>query len=204
MEEKFERLVNGFNILFLLAIFPLTSLLPVELAFENHFIENAQVIILFLGALYCYFLARIEKKFAKLFRTGQALFTLLALREMSWGRIFFQDGVNEFGAPTFVQMSAFPLHALVNFLIGVYIISVLVALVVFVPWKNFLPPPKFFYACFLTLLLATAGERNWIYDFAPEGEMLEELAETLCYLNFIFLTIWAKIRLQTKKFKKSW
>ena len=85
---------------------PLSLVLPTSIAFENGPIENFQVALLF-GAVInsIRLMSSIRDQSARSFNLFCALmFILLAVRELSWGRVFYQIDFDETG-PEFVTMS---------------------------------------------------------------------------------------------------
>lgn len=80
---------------------PLSLVLPVEASFENGLIENAQVVILFVSVI---FLLKVRLPLKWFRRFFAAVFLLIALRELSWGRVFFPLKMKPLG-PIFIAMT---------------------------------------------------------------------------------------------------
>lgn len=98
LDKKLYR--SNFVIAALAAVLAAVSFyLPIEYSFENHIMENSEVVILAAGFL---LMARRCKyaltKAAKKLWTGCALlYMVMIMRELSWGRVFFPVGVRENG-----------------------------------------------------------------------------------------------------------
>lgn len=80
---------NCIEIIYLLAIIPISFILPVKYVWENEPIENTQACTLLIFRIihiYFYF------KTKKLWITTSIFFFLLLWRVLSWGRVFFPIG----------------------------------------------------------------------------------------------------------------
>lgn len=73
-----------FSIFLLLACYPLAQFLPPECGWENGLIENAQAILLLIGAMFCFNCAYYY--FKGMGYTIGLLYFIMFMRELSWGR----------------------------------------------------------------------------------------------------------------------
>ena len=163
---------------------PLAFILPVEVSFENGLIENAQVVVLAVSAT-AILIFRSEsaqmKWFQRLFAAG--LF-LMALRELSWGRVFFPIKMGKLGA-SFVSMADYEYRIPVYIFLAIYIAAMLFILIRFVPVKKILlgrQPLAAFAVIILALILNYVGEHGYFIGKAC-GQILEEFNELILYLT---------------------
>jgi len=162
---------------------PLAFVLPVEWSFENNLIENAQVVILILGAvLILAFKSSAQMKwFQRLFAAGLFLMTL---RELSWGRVFFPIGMEDSGA-VFVSMVDYRYRIPVYIFLTIYIAAMIFILIRFVPVKKILlssQPLAAFAVILMVIILSHIGDRGWLVGKA-HGQLIEEMNELLLYLT---------------------
>ena len=179
------------SVIYLLAIIPVSDVVPEWLAWENGPIENAQVVVLALGVIYNIFAAKGRATYGKVFFTAAAFLFLLGLRELSYGRVFFPTHMGSHG-PEFIAMKDFPGHTAIYIFLGIYILLLLYAFVRHIPWRKLLTPPRpaaFLVIAAICALLSTAGDHAWMLE-GSEGETMEELAELLMYASFLHMSIW--------------
>jgi hypothetical protein len=179
------------SILYLLAIIPVSDVLPEWVAWENGPIENAQVVALLLGVAYNIIAARQNPAYGKVFYTAAAFLFLLGLRELSYGRVFFTTHMGSHG-PEFIAMKDFPFHTAIYVFLGIYMLLLLYAFIRHIPWRKLLAgqrPTAFFIIAVICALLSTAGDHAWMLE-GSEGETMEELAELLMYITFLHMSIW--------------
>ena len=161
---------------------PLAFTLPVELSFENGLIENAQVVALFGAAI---FILNARPRSEWLQRFLAAGFVLMALRELSWGRVFFPIGMEKFGA-VFVPMTDYEYRVPVYVFIAVYGLIMLFVLIRFVPVRRILfgrQPLAAFAVIAVAFGFNYIGDHGWILG-KGNGQILEELNELIFYLTF--------------------
>ncbi len=162
---------------------PLALVLPVEVSFENGIIENAQVIVLLAGAILMLRVRSRMKWFQIFFAMG---LVLMALRELSWGRVFFPIDFEELGA-VFVTMAEYKYRVHVYAFLVVYISAMIFILIRFVPIKKILRGRQPI-AAFAVMILAIAfnyiGEHGFFIGKAC-GQILEELNELIFYVTLI-------------------
>ena len=161
---------------------PVAFALPVEFSFENGLIENAQVVTLLGAAIVMLSVRAKNPQMAWLQRFFAAGLVLMALRELSWGRVFFPVGMEDFGA-VFVDMAHYKYRVPVHIFIVVYSAAMLFMLIRFVPVRKILSGRQPF-AAFAVLLLAMSfsyvGDHGWLIGKAC-GQILEELNELIFY-----------------------
>lgn len=173
-------------VVYFLLIVPVAFVMPEHLAWENGPLEILQNIVLFCDVVLCIVLFRktAGQKFHLIWVSGAGYFLLLLGREMSWGRIFFQTGMDQHG-PTFIAMNAIPGHQYIHGGISIYTAAVLVSLIWLVPWKKLfheLPFPKLgFVILVLSAILAACGDKGLLFHSHLDGN-IEELAELLAYM----------------------
>ncbi len=162
---------------------PLVFVLPVEISFENGFLENTQVAVLILSALliliFCSESAQM-RWFQRLFAAG--LF-LMALRELSWGRVFFPLEVEKLG-PVFVSMADYEYRIPVYIFLATYSAAMIFILVRFVSVKKILLSPQplaAFALMIMAVILSYVGEHGWLFG-KMHGQIFEEINELILYL----------------------
>lgn len=94
------------GIAILVVAWPLAFILPVSVSFENGPIENLQVIVLLLGGIYNVILTKrsVDRQIESFHIWCAALLAFMAVRELSWGRVFYPIAMEKTG-PVFVDMS---------------------------------------------------------------------------------------------------
>ena len=163
---------------------PLAFVLPVELSFENGIIENAQVVILILAALLILIYRSPAAQMIWFQRFFAAGLVLMALRELSWGRVFFPIKMKTLG-PIFVAMADYEYRIAVYVFLAVYIAMMLFILIRFVPVKRIFmsrQPLAAFAVIFIALSFNYVGEHGYFIGKAC-GQVLEELNELIFYLT---------------------
>ena len=164
---------------------PLAFVAPPEITFENHLIENLQVIILiFLAAVNVKFslASKLQLKWYHIFCA--ILFFVFALRELSWGRVFFQIGTEISGEPIFISMADYPYRIPIYIFLAICIFALLFILIKFLPVKKFLFGKKPMGALAVmcgAIFLAYVGEHGYFIG-KEYGEALEEFEELTAYL----------------------
>lgn len=173
-------------VVYFLLIVPVAFVMPNYLAWENGLLEMLQNLVLFFNVILCFsfFRKTAGQRFHKLWLAVSGYFLLLFGREISWGRIFFQIGMDEHG-PTFISMSSVPGHQYIHGGISIYTAIVLVSLIWLVPWKKIfheIPVPKLGFAILIvTAVLAACGDKGLLFHSYVDSN-IEELAELLSYI----------------------
>ena len=168
----------------LIASVPLSMILPPSIAFENEPIENFQVILLLGAALNSIrLMLSTSDRSARSFNLFCALmFVLLAFRELSWGRVFYQIDFDETG-PSFVSMSDYVWRTEAHIAIVLISLTMLILLVKRVPIRRLVraPLPLSIFAIILGgVILQYVGEHGFLIG-KLNGQTLEELSETVVY-----------------------
>lgn len=192
LSEKIFKNSIYLSIVWLILLTPLIKFLPDYLAYENSLVENTQILLLFIGML----MAAYNSKNFKNIQMKRAWlsvclgFILMIGRELSWGRVFFQCGFNEYGYPVFYDMKDIPGHELINIVIGIFLIVTVLGVIFYFPWKKIIHAlPKKHVFLLLIFLLITFCENHVGLTTAGEKIKMEELAEVGFYfmLDIIIL-----------------
>ena len=176
------------SVLLLVLLFPVALTLPEEYSFENHLIENLQVVVLlggfvmtlrFVGEMRDYVHIR------NFWLTALPIWLIMALRELSWGRAFYPVGMTEDG-PVFISLQDLWYGPAVHPTLGVVIVVLL-----FFAWKHLRALGGRTAVClsvvdmalFVALSLASqmVFEKGVISALKPYSQMLEECAELISY-----------------------
>ena len=172
---------------------PLAFVLPVEWSFENGFIENAQVIILIARAIWILKIRSPIKWFQRFYAAGMVL---IALRELSWGRVFFLLEMEKLG-PVFVSMADYEYRVYVYILLTIYVSAMLIMLIRFVPVREIIScsqPLATFGIIFMAVLLNYIGDKG-LFIGKVRGQILEESNELIIYITLTVVAlywIWQK------------
>ena len=174
-----------FSIIAFLSIIPCVMFLPEKFAWENSFIENTQMIVLFV----CFFITIKAKWNKKFFNWISFIVVILILREINYGRSFFPkpNVINSF----YQWKEIIPNYWWIpRTLYGLFM-----AYTIYYFFKNNLLKTVVLYIkkapidvwncifLFLGIILGTLGENT------IKNEMLEETTENLFYVAFTVL-IW--------------
>lgn len=176
--------------------------LPVQLAWENHLIENAQVLLLFFGGVCALAFAAISKnkQFCWFAWMVAPLWFVLCLRELSWGAVFMAPlGTHDITGPWFsssVQLwykpAIYPMLALVGlFSITVFLVTKQYkTLGMLGRWRSF--PMLEILLAVLGSILTTAAEGHAGLSLPvteAQGLILEEWSEFFAYFS-VFVAQW--------------
>lgn len=167
---------------------PFAFVLPVEWSFENGFIENAQIIVLVAGAIWILNIRSPIKWLQRFFAAG---LVLIALRELSWGRVFFPTGMEALGA-TFISMANYKYRIHVYAFLAIYISAMLFMLIRFVPVKEIFSaqqPLAAFGIILITSLLNHIGDKG-LFIGKVCGQILEELNELILYMTLPIIALY--------------
>ena len=177
-----------FTLITLLSIIPCWIFLPERFAWENHLIENAQLLIL----AGCFWIAVKSKSNKKLFNWVAMIAVILFLREINCGRIFFPRPRPEGMAPTFYHWYEIIPNYWWRVPNAIYACFLLYAIYYFFKsrlYKTLWDYAKFakidcinIICLFIGLIVGSISESRFMED-----EMLEELTETLFYVSFTVL-----------------
>lgn len=169
---------------------PLSMILPPSLAFENGPIENFQVVLLICASIYSLRLMLDSYAHgAKAFHVFCALgFVLLTLRELSWGRVFYQTDFDAKG-PVFVPMSDYAWRFEAHIFIAVVVLLMLFLLIKHLPLRRLRSsrlPIALFAIVLVGVIMQYSGEHGYLIG-KTHGQVLEELCETIIYAMQPFL-----------------
>lgn len=172
----------------LVLLFPVALTLPKEYSFENHLIENLQVVVLLGGfAMTLRFVRQMHRyvHIRNFWCTALPIWLIMALRELSWGRAFYPVGMTEDG-PVFISLRELWYGPAVHPALGVVIVVLL-----FFAWKNLRVLGGRTAVClsvvdmllFVVMALSSqmVFEKGVIEALRPYSQMLEECAELIGY-----------------------
>lgn len=179
------RVTRLLLVLWAVLIVPLSFWLPIETSFENGLFENLQVAALLGGAVLCVGFASRTPSGLAMWRAAAGVFLILALRELSWGRVFLVKGYTELGEPILPASSEMPFHDLIHGAVGLAAVVCLYFIVRRTPWKRVVKAVPF-PALHVVLLIVGAvlsawGDHHTIF-YSLQDQVIEEMAELLTYL----------------------
>lgn len=172
-----------FSIVTFLSILPCVLFLPEMYAWENSFIENLQLFVIF----FIFIFALNSKQEKHLFNWIAMVCIMLFLREINCGRIFFpvHNGV---GSPSFKhwnEILSYPYYNIPNGLFGLFI---LYSIFYFFKSNAYVELWKVIKSakidCVNILFMAFGIIAGTISENTIHNEMLEETTETLFYVTF--------------------
>ena len=175
-------LVSG--VLVLILAWPLSFILPPSAGFENEIIENLQIIVLLFSGIYNLFLTfeSTNEKLKSFNLWCSALSIFLACRELSWGRIFYQIGIEKTG-PVFVDMSNYIWRTEAYAFIITYMLILFAFMIFKLPLLKMLYCTKPFLIIFLMILaivFSYIGDHGLIVG-KVQGQIIEEFGELAFY-----------------------
>ena len=193
-----NKQISIYNVcVFLLLIFsfPLASVLPAPIGWENGFIENTQVVLILLSSLLALsFNGSNVKSFA--LPTG-ITFLLMTYRELSWGRVFLTPTRITAMGPSFPSIHTFQYYQVFYVFLALIIFTALVLFYKRFNWEKFskIPLPQMS-ICLVVLAMIChfLGEHHYLPVLSnPQAQIFEELSETVIYLEILYLTIYYKL-----------
>ena len=175
------------GVLLLIVTWPLAFVLPVSVSFENGFLENLQVVVLIFGGIYNFYLINysVDKQIMAFHRWCSVLCVFMSLRELSWGRIFYQINMEKTG-PVFVAMTDYIWRTEAYFVMACFI------LFLFIYMLKYLPLMRIFYCRLpwsIIIAMIIAATFSYIGDHGMivgklKGQIAEEFGE-LAFYTFI-------------------
>ena len=173
------------GIIILILSVPLSFVLSVSVSFENGLIENLQIIVLmFNGILNSTLVNQTSDRQIKAFNIWcAALSIFLACRELSWGRIFYQIGL-EANGPVFVDMKNYIWRTEAHIFIIVYLLALTVFMFAKLPLKRMLrckPPILTLLIMIISVILSYIGDHGIIVG-KLQGQVIEEFGELAFYV----------------------
>ena len=165
-----------------LLIWPAGKYLPIEYGYENSWIENTQMVLLFLAMIFCW-RARHNRS---LFCLLSAIIFILVLRETNFGKtVFYPDPVRP---NKFLSWKEIPYAPYVDPVMIAYAVCMVVY---FLRKRLFLFIPAFIekgrVPVFYLLFMAGGMIAGSIIDKASDNLIAEEMAELLFYVPFATL-----------------
>lgn len=191
------RYTKALVILCILAIIfiGLSFVLPIEYSYENHFLENLEVVILFLGIVICIGKIRdfILYDSIKFYVASIIIYILMIGRELSWGRVFYPIGMDKNGEQIFVKVHELWYGSVVYPMVGILILIVLILLGVYfyqsrrqgIYW--YIPLGEFLFFIVTSILGQCVFDRGLV-QFGNYNQLLEESCEIIAYIALICCT----------------
>lgn len=191
------RYTKALVILCILAIIfiGLSFVLPIEYSYENHFLENLEVVILFLGIVICIGKIRdfILYDSIKFYVASIIIYILMIGRELSWGRVFYPIGMDKNGEQIFVKVHELWYGSVVYPMVGILILIVLILLGVYfyqsrrqgICW--YIPLGEFLFFIVTSILGQCVFDRGLV-QFGNYNQLLEESCEIIAYISLVFCT----------------
>lgn len=191
------RYTKALVILCILAVIfiGLSFVLPIEYSYENHFLENLEVVILFLGIVICIGKIRdfILYDSIKFYVASIIIYILMIGRELSWGRVFYPIGIDKNGEQIFVKVHELWYGSVVYPIVGILILIALILLVVYfyqsrrqgICW--YIPLGEFLFFIVTSILGQCVFDRGLV-QFGNYNQLLEESCEIIAYIALICCT----------------
>jgi len=191
------RYTKALVILCILAVIfiGLSFVLPIEYSYENHFLENLEVVILFLGIVICIGKIRdfILYDSIKFYVASIIIYILMIGRELSWGRVFYPIGMDKNGEQIFVKVHELWYGSVVYPMVGILILIVLILLGVYfyqsrrqgICW--YIPLGEFLFFIVTSILGQFVFDRGLV-QFGNYNQLLEESCEIIAYIALICYT----------------
>ena len=191
------RYTKALVILCILAIIfiGLSFVLPIEYSYENHFLENLEVVILFLGIVICIGKIRdfILYDSIKFYVASIIIYILMIGRELSWGRVFYPIGMDKNGEQIFVKVHELWYGSVVYPIVGILILIALILLVVYfyqsrrqgICW--YIPLGEFLFFIVTSILGQCVFDRGLV-QFGNYNQLLEESCEIIAYIALVCCT----------------
>lgn len=191
------RYTKALVILCILAVIfiGLSFVLPIEYSYENHFLENLEVVILFLGIVICIGKIRdfILYDSIKFYVASIIIYILMIGRELSWGRVFYPIGIDKNGEQIFVKVHELWYGSVVYPIVGILILIALILLVVYfyqsrrqgICW--YIPLGEFLFFIVTSILSQCVFDRGLV-QFDNYNQLLEESCEIIAYISLVCCT----------------
>jgi len=190
--KSLNRLLMIIGFLILILFYPLSFILPITVSFENNLLENLQLLVLILGSIYNLYLIgkSMDKQIGYFHIWCAVLMIFIAFRELSWGRVFFQIGMEENG-PVFVPMSDFKWNIEVHVLIVITILFLIIFMLRNVPLSrmfNCHVPYIILFFMILAIIFSYIGDKG-LFVGKLQGQIIEEMGELALYVLSVALCI---------------
>lgn len=181
-------------ILIALILIPLCFVFPTEYGFENHFLENLEVFILFVGFISVIYKAKNTTKFKHFYYGSSLLYLIMIGRELSWGRVFYPIGFRSNGEEIYMSIHniwygpvVYPTVAIV----AIIAITLILKCYFYCRKRNIILDIPILYLIFFALLMLISQivfEKNLISILVPYDQLLEEATEAIAYCCLICFT----------------
>lgn len=173
----------------------LAFVLPIEYSYENHFLENLEIVILFCGIVVCVNKIRafILYDSIKFYIASIIIYILMIGRELSWGRVFYPIGIDKNGEQIFVKVHELWYGSVVYPIVGILILIALILLVVYfyqsrrqgICW--YIPLGEFLFFIVTSILSQYVFDRGLV-QFGNYNQLLEESCEIIAYISLVCCT----------------
>ena len=185
------RYTKALVILCILAVIfiGLSFVLPIEYSYENHFLENLEVVILFLGIVIC--IGKIRDFI--LYDSIKFYVASIIIYILSWGRVFYPIGMDKNGEQIFVKVHELWYGSVVYPMVGILILIVLILLGVYfyqsrrqgICW--YIPLGEFLFFIVTSILGQCVFDRGLV-QFGNYNQLLEESCEIIAYIALVCCT----------------
>lgn len=179
---------------FAIILIPLSFILPIECSYENHLLENLEVIVLFAGIILSIHKIIHTNKFKNFYISCSIFYFVMILRELSWGRVFYPIGFRSNGEEIYMSIRDIWYGPIVYPLITVLIILAIVLLIkcyIHCRHKNIIwHIPINYLIIFAALMIISQSvfEKELITSFIQYNQTLEEATEILAYVSLVCFT----------------
>lgn len=189
------RYTKALVILCILAVIfiGLSFVLPIEYSYENHFLENLEVVILFLGIVICIGEIRdfILYDSIKFYVASIIIYILMIGRELSWGRVFYPIGMDKNGEQIFVKVHELWYGSVVYPMVGILIVLILLGVYFYQSRRQgicwYIPLGEFLFFIVTSILGQCVFDRGLV-QFGNYNQLLEESCEIIAYIALICCT----------------
>lgn len=173
----------------------LAFVLPIEYSYENHFLENLEIVILFCGIVVCVNKIRdfILYDSIKFYIASVIIYILMIGRELSWGRVLYPMGMNNNGEQIFIKVQDLWYSPVVYPIIGILTLIALILLGIYfyqsrqqrICWH--IPAEEFLLFIVMSILSQCVFDRGLV-QFGDYNQLLEESCEIIAYISLVFCT----------------
>lgn len=173
----------------------LAFVLPIEYSYENHFLENLEIVILFCGIVVCVNKIRdfILYDSIKFYIASVIIYILIIGRELSWGRVFYPIGMDNNGEQIFIKVQDLWYSPVVYPIIGILTLIALILLGIYfyqsrqqrICWH--IPAGEFLLFIVMSILSQCVFDRGLV-QFGDYNQLLEESCEIIAYISLVFCT----------------
>lgn len=180
----------------MILLLPQAFVLPVEYSYENHLLENLEVLILCMGLVNMLYrtVSLNKNKFNKFYLACGIFYIVMIARELSYGRVFYPIGIDKTGEQIFMNIHQIWYGPIVYPIIAVL---VLIALFLMIQTYKYIKKeqiicsiPRYSIRLFIIMMILSqiVFEKNLIKFLADYGQLLEECTEILAYCSLVCFT----------------